>query len=137
MDSSKEHLVSIFQEFGGDALRDVWVFDERNFDELYVRPDVAEQLESEELDVSQFVDNERYGFITRRTYESLYYADYGYTVRGLSAFEQFRTFLFDTPVGVFASFDLPDDCYDYSELNDAIQSAASEFDADSFVPSGT
>ncbi|RDI70234.1 DUF7522 family protein [Halopelagius longus] len=135
MTRPKERLVSVFEQFAGDALRDVWAFDERDFDELYVRPDVAERLESDGLDVARFVDNERYGFVTRQTYESLYYADYGYTVRGLSAFEQFRTFLGDEPVGVFASFDPADDCYDYAALHESIQSVAREFDAGAFAPS--
>ncbi len=34
------------------------------------------------FDISQFIDNERFGYVTRDTYETLYYADYGYTVRG-------------------------------------------------------
>jgi hypothetical protein len=135
MSRPTERLLSAFHEFGGDALRDVWVFDERDFDELYVRDDVAETLDEEDLDVSRFVDNERYGFVTRRTYESLYYTDYGYTIRGLSAFEQFRTFLCGAPVGVFASFDPPEEGYDYAALNESVQHVGREFGPGTFAPS--
>lgn len=135
MNRPKERLTAVFDEFGGDALRDVWVFDERNFENLYVRSDVAERLDERDLDVSRFVDNERYGFLTRRTYESLYYAEYGYTVRGLSTFEQFRTFLADAPVGVFAGFDAPRECYNYADLNESVQSAGRRFGPRALAPS--
>ncbi|WP_231751689.1 hypothetical protein [Halogeometricum sp. CBA1124] len=72
--------------------------------------------------------------VTRQTYESLYYADYGYTVRGLSSFEQFRTFLCDQPIGVFASFDLADDGYDYRQLDESVQELALELGPETFAP---
>lgn len=134
MDRPSERLLSVFREFGGETLRDVWLFDERTFEKVYVRPDVADAIADGDLDVERFVDNERYGFVTRQTYESLYYADYGYTVRGLSTFEQFRTFFCGQPIGVFASFDLSEDGYDYRRLNDSVQSLARELGPESFAP---
>jgi hypothetical protein len=134
MESPSDRLLGVFRDFGGEALRDVWLFDERAFERVYVRDDVAEAIAEGDLDVERFVDNERYGFVTRQTYESLYYADYGYTVRGLSTFEQFRTFLCDQPIGVFASFDLPADGYDYRHLDDAVQELALELGPEAFAP---
>jgi hypothetical protein len=134
MESPSERLLGVFRDFGGEALRDVWVFDERAFERVYVRDDVAEAIADGDLDVERFVDNERYGFVTRQTYESLYYADYGYTVRGLSSFEQFRTFLCDQPIGVFASFDLADDGYDYRQLDESVQELALELGPEAFAP---
>jgi hypothetical protein len=134
MESPSERLLGVFRGFGGRALRDVWLFDERAFERVYVRDDVAEAIADGDLDVERFVDNERYGFVTRQTYESLYYADYGYTVRGLSSFEQFRTFLCDQPIGVFASFDLADDGYDYRQLDESVQELALELGPETFAP---
>ncbi|SFR53012.1 hypothetical protein SAMN04487947_1987 [Halogeometricum rufum] len=134
MESPSERLLGVFRDFGGRALRDVWLFDERAFERVYVRDDVAEAIADGDLDVERFVDNERYGFVTRQTYESLYYADYGYTVRGLSSFEQFRTFLCDQPIGVFASFDLADDGYDYRQLDESVQELALELGPETFAP---
>ncbi|QIB74723.1 hypothetical protein GL213_07190 [Halogeometricum borinquense] len=133
MERPSEQLLSVFREFGGEALRDVWVFDERTFEKVFVRSDVEEAIEEGGLDVERFVDNERYGFITQQTYESLYYADYSYTVRGFSTFEQFRTFFGEGPIGVFASFDLDDgDCYDYQTLNESVQSFGGELGSEAF-----
>ena len=134
MERPSERLLAVFREFGGDALRDVWLFDERTFERVYVRSDVAEAISDADLDVERFVDNERYGFVTRQTYESLYYADYGYTVRGLSTFEIFRTFLGGELVGVFASFDRSEDGYDYGRLNGSVQALVDELGPDRFAP---
>ncbi|SFR57976.1 DUF7522 family protein [Halogeometricum limi] len=132
MERPSDQLLDVVQEFGGDALRDVWLFDEHTSERVYVRADVAETISEEGLDVERFIDNERYGFVTRRTYESLYYADYGYTVRSLSSFELFRTFLGDEPLGVFVSFDPKEGCYDYNRLNDSIGSLVDELGATAF-----
>ncbi|MFC4359093.1 hypothetical protein ACFO0N_14175 [Halobium salinum] len=100
-----DRLVEVVRAFGGDELRDVWLFDQWTHQRLFVRRDVADVLDDVDIDVC--IDNERYGFVTRETYETLYYADYEYTLRGFSEFVQFRTFLDDgeTRVGVIASFD--------------------------------
>ncbi len=99
-------LVEVLRGFDGEHLRDVWVFDGDREACLYIRDDVAARLEGN--DPEPYIDNERYGYITRATYEDLTYASYEYTVRGFDEFVQFRTFLMDgegTRFGVLASFD--------------------------------
>ncbi|KTG27202.1 DUF7522 family protein [Haloferax profundi] len=131
MSDATSRLVEIFQSFGGDALRDLWVFDRGGYEHLYLRDDVADAIDS--VDVSRLVDNERFGYVTRDTYEALYYADYGYTVRGFDTFEQFRTFVGDKPVGVFAGFDRESGGRDFATLNDRLQEIDAEFDVSSLV----
>ncbi|WP_254537829.1 DUF7522 family protein [Halomarina litorea] len=107
MTDSGGPLLGPFRAFGGDALRDVWVFDGDTESCLFIRDDVTDYLEGH--DPEPYIDNERYGYITRDTYEDLTYASYEYTVRGLDEFVQFRTFLDDdtgTRFGVLASFDV-------------------------------
>ncbi|SIQ95210.1 hypothetical protein SAMN05421858_0920 [Haladaptatus litoreus] len=125
---TKEALVSAFAEFGGENLRDIWLFDQSDFEMLYLRDDVADKLE--EIDVSKFVDNERFGFVTRDTYDQLYYASYRYTVRGFDDFEQFRMFFADDErnVGVFASLDLKSGGHDYESLFQHVTDIASGYD---------
>lgn len=104
--SEADELLAAVRELVGTALRDVWTFDRAGQECLYVRDDVAEHLEGH--DPSAFIDNERYGYITRLTYEDLTYTGYEYTVRGFTQFETFRTFLDDggeTPVGILVSVD--------------------------------
>jgi hypothetical protein len=120
MTEAAERLVATFREFGGADLRDVWLFDQWVHERLFVREDVAATLV--DVDVVSCVDNERYGFVTRDTYEQLYSSDYEYTVRTLSTFKQFRTFLDDDGdrVGVFASFDRSESHRDFDALADAV-----------------
>ncbi|WP_435195197.1 DUF7522 family protein [Natronomonas sp. EA1] len=112
---SRTSFLDLFRGFAGDALRDVWVFDKEGEACVYLREDVADQLEGH--DPTTYIDNERYGFITRQTYEALTYTEYQYTVRGFGEFEQFRTFLpgVDGYFGVLASVD-PDHNHDYGAL---------------------
>ncbi|MFB9804490.1 hypothetical protein ACFFQF_03030 [Haladaptatus pallidirubidus] len=125
---TKAALVSAFAEFGGEKLRDIWLFDQSDFEMLYLRDDVADKLD--EIDVSKFVDNERFGFVTRDTYDQLYYASYQYTVRGFDDFEQFRMFFADDErnVGVFASLDLQPSGHDYESLFRHVTDIASGYD---------
>ncbi|UPV73968.1 hypothetical protein M0R89_15690 [Halorussus limi] len=127
-------LVEAFSTFGDDALRDVWLFDQRGHERLYLRDDVAEKIA--DLDVTRFVDNERYGYVTRDTYSDLYYADFAYTVRGFDGFEQFRTFLSDgdRKVGVFASFDRREGGYDFGALSDSLAEVVADYPVDAFGP---
>ncbi|NHN58489.1 MULTISPECIES: hypothetical protein [Halorussus] len=131
---AKSALVDAFSMFEGDALRDVWLFDQRDHEELYVREDVCDKIA--DVDVSQFVDNERYGFVTRETYSDLHYASYEYTVRGFDGYEQFRTFLSegDAKIGAFGSFDRREGGYDFGALHDAIESVVADYPADAFAP---
>lgn len=131
---AKDALVDVFSAFGDDALRDVWLFDQDDHEAMYLREDVERKVA--DLDVPVFVDNERYGYITRDTYGNLYYATYEYTVRGFDEFEQFRTFLAtdDVKVGVFASFDCRDGGYDFGELHESISAVVSEHSGGAFVP---
>ena len=133
-DGVRTALVTAFSEFGGDSLRDIWLFDESDFEPLYLRDDVEEKLES--VDVSKFIDNERYGFITRDTYDQLYYASYRYTVRGFDDFEQFRTFVGDdgSHAGVFASLDQRPGGYEYAALDEHVQDIVSGYDVTTLSP---
>ncbi|PSP54338.1 hypothetical protein BRC82_10510 [Halobacteriales archaeon QS_1_67_19] len=132
--SGKSALVEVFSSFGEEALRDVWLFDQQDHEAMYLRDDVAAKVD--ELDVATFVDNERYGYVTRDTYGDLYYADYAYTVRGFDGFEQFRTFLStdDRNVGVFASFDRREGGYDFGRLRESIADVVADYPIETFVP---
>ena len=101
MAGAADRLQTAVRDIVGDPLRDLWVFGERRKRALYLRDDVAAELDDH--DTEPYIDNERYGFITRETYENLTYASYEYTVRGFDAFETFRTFIGD--VGVLVSYD--------------------------------
>ncbi|MFH5798253.1 hypothetical protein [Haladaptatus sp. CMAA 1911] len=127
---TKEALVSAFAEFGGNSLRDIWLFDQSDYEMLFLREDVADKLEA--VDVAKFIDNERFGFITQDTYDQLYYATYQYTVRGFDDFEQFRMFFDDDAdddrhVGVFASLDQQPNGYDYESLYKHVTDIASGY----------
>ncbi|QLG26931.1 hypothetical protein HUG10_04975 [Halorarum halophilum] len=123
MDEAKDELIASLREFGGDALRDAWLFDEETHESLYVREDVERRVA--DVDVSGYLDNERYGYVTRRTFEELHYTGYNYTVRGFDAFTQFRTFLLagDRRIGLLASFD-PGENYDFDDLSNRIEDLA-------------
>jgi hypothetical protein len=136
MNEAKTRLLDGVREFGGDHLRDLWLFDQNGHESLYLRDDVAEKVEG--VDVGRHIDNERFGYVTRETYNQLNYAEYRYTIRGFDRYEQFRTFLADNGlrVGVFASFDRRDGGYDFAGLEDRIYEAASGYDTQAFLPDG-
>ena len=131
---AKRTLVEAFSAFGDDALRDAWLFDQHAYEGLYLREDVEEKVA--DLDVPRFVDNERYGYVTRDIYSDLYYASYEYTVRGFDDFEQFRTFLLgeDRRVGLFASFDRREGGYDFGALSERLSTVAGEYAVEAFAP---
>ncbi len=131
---TKKALVSAFAEFGGHYLRDIWLFDQRDFEMLFLREDVADKLDT--VDVEKFVDNERFGFITRDTYDQLYYATYRYTVRGFTDFEQFRMFFDDDErkVGIFASLDQQPGGHDYESLFQHVTDIASGYEVPMVSP---
>lgn len=138
MDSGKDVLVGTFRSFGGDDLRDVWLFDQTGHESLFVREDVASNLE--DVDVSRYVENERYGYITRDTYSMLHYATYEYTVRGFDEYEQFRTFLQNgekAKVGIFASFDQMNGGRDYAALQGQLDEVVADHSISSFRPRKT
>ena len=85
MSDATDSLLATVRAFGDDSLRDVWLFDQWTHERLFVRDDVAERLA--DVDVKGFVDNERYGYVTRDTYEAIWYSEYRYTVRGFESFE--------------------------------------------------
>lgn len=101
MGDAEDRLRTVVRDVVGNALRDLWVFGENRTRSLYLRDDVSDALD--EHDTEPYIDNERYGYITRETYENLTYASYEYTVRGFDSFETFRTFVGD--VGVLVSYD--------------------------------
>lgn len=117
-------LLARVRSFAGDALRDCWVIDLEGETLLYIRDDVAERVEA--FDPGPYIDNERYGFITRDVYEDLSYAHYQYTVRGFDEFEQFRTFPGAEPVGVLVSVDRTGERYDFGALYDAIEAVVDD-----------
>lgn len=131
---AKAALVSVIESFGGGSVRDVWVLDERTEECLYIRDDIAANIE--DIDVERYMDNERFGFVTRDTYNQLHYSNFAYTLRGFDTWELFRTFLVDedSKVGVLSSLDRRDGGYDYSKLNDDIRDLLDEYDVDEFSP---
>jgi hypothetical protein len=131
MTDCAEVMVDAVEGVAGSALRDVWVFDQEIERCLYIREDVEAALEGHEPE--RYIDNERYGYITRQTYEELTYTSYRYTVRGFDEFETFRTFLRDgdgNRFGVLTSTDT-DDAPDYETLYGALTAASGDvtFDA--------
>jgi hypothetical protein len=138
MASGKSVLVDSFREFGGGDLRDVWLFDQTHHESLFVREDVAANLE--DVVVSRYVENERYGYITCDTYSMLHYATYEYTIRGFDEYEQFRTFLQngdEFKVGVFASFDQRTGGRDYQELQRQLDEVVADYSISAFEPEPT
>lgn len=127
MDEAKDELVAALREFGGDALRDAWLFDEGTHESLYVREDVERRVA--DVDVAGYLDNERYGYVTRRTFEELHYTGYNYTVRAFDAFTQFRTFVAagGRRVGLLASFD-PGGNYGFDALESRVEDVVGRAD---------
>lgn len=126
MTDGAEVIVDAIERVAGSALRDVWVFDQEVEHCLYIREDVEAALEGHEPE--RYIDNERYGYITRRTYDDLTYTSYRYTVRGFDEFETFRTFLRDADgdrFGVLTSTDT-DDAPDYETLYDALTTVSGD-----------
>jgi hypothetical protein len=134
MNEAKSALLDAVTGFGGESLRDLWLFGQQGHEALYLRDDISEKIE--EVDVESHIDNERFGYITRETYNQLNYAEYEYTIRGFDQYVQFRTFLADNGlrVGVFASFDRRDGGYDFAALQRRISDVKAEYDADTFLP---
>ncbi|MFB6111416.1 MAG: hypothetical protein ABEJ35_02650 [Halobacteriaceae archaeon] len=129
---AKARLLDEVRAFGGDTLRDLHVFTDATYETLYLRDDVREQLA--DIDVPKYMDNERYGYVTRDTYEGLTYAEYRYTVRGFDQFEQFRTFVgADRTVGLLASFDQADS-RDWLSLQESLDDVVAELGIDGLRP---
>lgn len=120
MDDLTSQIVDACRYFGGERLRDIWIFDDERHASLYLRDDVAATVD--DVDVSQYVDVERYGYVTRETYEDLHYADYRYTVRGFDEYDQYRTFFGDGErrIGLFASFDSAVEPCDFRSLTESL-----------------
>lgn len=141
MGDATERLVDVVRRFGGDATRDVWVFDQTAQELLFARPDVADGLDRELMD--RAIDDERYGFVTRNTFEALYGTGYAFTVRGFDGFDQYRTFLGAAgernDVGLLARFDeeRPDGGVDYRALDGAVDALADEVGAAALAPGST
>jgi len=134
MNEAKDRVVSTLEAFGGDSLRDAWLFDDATRESLFLRPDVEDAIEP--VDVEKYIDIERYGYVTRETYEDLHYTSYGYTVRGFSAYDQFRTFLEDggVRIGLLASFDRVEGGHDWAALDDRLQRLLREHPIGAFEP---
>ncbi|GAA0657087.1 DUF7522 family protein [Salarchaeum japonicum] len=130
----KEALYAVVEEFGGDALRDLWVFDGDTQEPLFVREDVADELA--DADVERYIDNERYGFVTRETYDNLHYAEFYYTLRGFDTFEQYRTFASrdGERVGVLCSFDRREGGYDFADLTECVSDELADYPLSELLP---
>jgi len=105
MGDARDGVLAVLRDAGGGSLRDAWLFDDSGHESLYLRSDVRDRVA--ELDVERYIDNERYGYVTRETWESLHYTDYEFTIRGFDEFTLYRTFLGsdDDRIGLMASFD--------------------------------
>ena len=134
LDHGKAALVDALLDAIGDNLRDVWVLDQRNQEPLYLREDVAEKIN--DVDVEQHLDNERYGFVTRQTYNLLHYSEFRYTHRGFDTWELFRTFITTDgdQVGIIVGVDADGTHYNFSELTDAIHGLGDEYGVEAFAP---
>lgn len=134
-EGGKAALVAAVGAFAGDSLRDVWLFDQEGYESLFLREDVSERLEP--VEVGGYIDNERYGYVTRATYKQLYYADYEYTVRGFDRFEQFRTFLAEGSkhnIGVLVSIDRREGGYDYADLHGDLRDVVAKHGISGLAP---
>ncbi|GAA0262078.1 DUF7522 family protein [Halobacterium noricense] len=134
LDDGKAALVDALHDALGDPLRDVWVLDQRTQQPLYLRDDVAERIE--DVAVEKHLDNERYGFVTRQTYNRLHYSEFRYTHRGFDTWELFRTFVTDddAQVGVVVGLDSDGTSYDFGTLTDVVHGLADEYGAGAFAP---
>lgn len=133
MAGPKDELVEICRSYGGDRLRDVWIFTADAEESVYLRDDLEAKLDG--VDVDQFIDAERYGYIERDTYEALYYAEYEYTLRGMDEFDQYRTFLGDRSnrIGLMLSFDTNGEI-DYRALTDDLRTLYERYGPDELSP---
>jgi len=132
---AKKALLDTLQSFDNDdALRDLWVFDGDTQQALFLRDDVEDALAG--ADVERYINNERYGFVTRDTYNALHYAEFYYTVRGFDEFEQYRTFVAgdETRVGVLCSFDRQNGGYDFADLTEHINHLGDDYAVASLRP---
>jgi hypothetical protein len=134
LDEGKAALVEMLRDAIGDNLRDVWVLDQRTQEPLYLREDVVDRIE--DINEEKFLDNERYGFVTRQTYNLLHYSEFRYTHRGFDTWELFRTFVVDgdTQVGVLVGVDSDGTNYDFAALTDDIHAVADDHGVDALIP---
>lgn len=136
MSVGKSRLLDTTRTFGGSALRDLHVFTTEAHEPIYLRDDVEDNIANVSLE--KYIDNERYGYVTRATYEDLHYTKYRYTVRGFAGFEQFRTFLgADRDLGVLASFDQDSDHDGWLELQERLETVVDEVGIEALLPEGT
>jgi len=131
---AKAALVEVIEGAIGDRLRDVWVLDQRTQEPLFLREDVADRIS--DVDVEKYLDNERYGFVTRETYDLLHYSEFRYTHRGFDTWELFRTFVEDDDqqVGVVVGLDADGSNYDFGALTDDVHAVADEHGISALVP---
>jgi len=131
---AKSALVEAVEDAVGDRLRDVWVLDQRTQEPLFLREDVAQRIS--DVDVEKYLDNERYGFVTRETYNLLHYSEFRYTHRGFDTWELFRTFVDDgnQQVGVVVGVDADGTNYDFGALTDDVRAVADEYGVAALAP---
>lgn len=131
---AKAALVDVVEAAVGDSLRDVWVLDEQTQEPIHLRSDVAERIS--DVDVEKYLDNERYGFVTRETYNLLHYSEFRYTHRGFDTWELFRTFVEDDgqKVGVVVGVDADGARHDFGALTDDVHAVAADHGVDALTP---
>lgn len=136
MGVGKSRLLDTTRAFGGAALRDLHVFTTEDHEAIYLRDDVEDHIS--DVSLEKYIDNERYGYVTRATYEDLHYTEYRYTVRGFAGFEQFRTFLGpDRNLGVLASFDQGSDHEGWLALQERLEAVVAEGGVEALLPEAT
>lgn len=132
----KSQLLDTTRAFGGGALRDLHVFTTEEHEPIYLRDDVEDNIA--DVSLEKYIDNERYGYVTRETYEDLHYTKYRYTVRGFAGFEQFRTFLGpDRQLGVLASFDQDSEHEGWLALQERLEAVVAEVGVEALQPEAT
>ncbi|WP_336345613.1 DUF7522 family protein [Halalkalicoccus ordinarius] len=117
-DETTEELLSACRTTVGDELRSITYFTPDEYDHLYLREDLERGDDPE-----AFVENERQGFSSQRTYEWSELGEYEYTIRVFTAGHLVRVITDDEGVYVTTG-DLTMDRF--GALVEAIQSILNE-----------
>lgn len=97
-ESLDEQLISVCRTAIGDQLRSITYFTSGEYRQIYLRSDLEQ-----DADVGQFVENERHGFTSQRTYGQSELGKYRFTIR---AFEHgYLTRVIVGEAGVYVTTD--------------------------------
>jgi hypothetical protein len=117
-DETIDELLSACRTTVGDELRSITYFTPDEYDHLYLRDDLERGDDPE-----AFVENERQGFTSQRTYEWSELGDYEYTIRVFTEGHLVRVITGEEGVYVTTGDLTMDRC---GELVEAIQSILHE-----------